>query len=142
MFKNNTSGKSEIQFDTNSIDRIAEGTHLEGKLQSSKGMRIDGTVIGSIVCEGKVVIGPKGLVEGDLDCTQADIEGTIKGNVKVKDLLELKASAILEGEIFTGKLAIEPGATFTGNCSMGGVLKGMNKPENKNQKNLVVEKTA
>lgn len=142
MFKNTQNNKSDMQFDTNSIDRIAEGTQLEGTLKSSKGMRIDGTVLGSVECEGKVVIGPKGIVEGDLDCTQADVEGTIKGNIRVKDLLELKASAVLEGEIFTGKLAIEPGASFTGNCSMGGVLKGMNKQENKNTKNLVVEKTA
>ncbi len=143
MLKNNKSvsfSSSSTSFDTNSIDRIAEGTVLEGSLTSSKGIRIDGIVKGSVRCEGKVVVGKNGVIEGEVFCQSADIEGTLRSNIQVKDILELKATSNLQGEITTGKLSIEPGATFTGNCKMGGVIKGINKEEKK--ENLVAGKTA
>lgn len=126
--------------DTNSIDRIAEGSVLEGNLNSSNGIRIDGTVKGSIRCEGKVVVGKTGVVEGEIICHSADIEGTLKSSIEVKDILELKATSNLHGEISTGKLSIEPGASFTGNCKMGGVVKGIKGEEKK--ESLEREKTA
>jgi len=143
MFKSskNSDMAEPNNFDTNAIDRIAEGTVLEGNITSSKGMRIDGTVIGSIKCEGKIVVGKNGLVEGEVFCANADIEGTIKSTLTVDDLLELKSSSSVHGEIFTGRLSIEPGATFTGNCSMGGVVKGFNKEE-KTKQSVGKEKTA
>ena len=126
--------------DTNSIDRIAEGSVLEGNLNSSKGIRIDGTVKGSVKCEGKVVVGKSGVVEGEIFCQSADIEGTLKSSIEVKDILELKATSNLHGEISTGKLSIEPGANFTGSCKMGAVVKGISSEDKK--VNLGQEKTA
>jgi cytoskeletal protein CcmA (bactofilin family) len=132
MFKNNNNmgqaGTGAV--DTNSIDRIAEGSVLEGNIASNKGIRIDGTVKGSVNCEGKVVVGIGGVVEGEIVCLSADIEGTLKSSIEVKDILELKSTSNLQGEIITGKLSIEPGATFTGSCKMGGVVKGISKEDN------------
>jgi len=131
MFKNNnsTSQSGTGVVDTNSIDRIAEGSILEGNITSTNGIRIDGIVKGSVNCEGKVVVGVGGVVEGEIICVAADIEGTLKSSIEVKDILELKATSNLQGEITTGKLSIEPGATFTGSCKMGGVVKGISKEE-------------
>ena len=126
--------------DTNSIDRIAEGSVLQGNITSTNGIRIDGTVKGSVNCDGKVVVGIGGVVEGEIVCVSADIEGTLKSSIEVKDILELKATSNLQGEIITGKLSIEPGATFTGSCKMGGVVKGISKEENSSSD--VSEKTA
>lgn len=143
MLKSNKSvsfSSTSSSFDTNAIDRIAEGTTLEGNLKSSKGIRIDGIVKGSVTCEGKVVVGKNGVIEGEVTCQSADIEGTLKSTIIVKDILELKATSNLHGEITTGKLSIEPGATFTGNCKMGGVIKGIHKEEKKEV--LAAEKTA
>ena len=135
MFKNNNSmgqaGTGVV--DTNSIDRIAEGSVLEGNITSTNGIRIDGTVKGSVNCDGKVVVGVGGVVEGEIVCLSADIEGTLKSSIEVKDILELKATSNLQGEIMTGKLSIEPGATFTGSCKMGGVVKGISKEESTKQ---------
>jgi len=142
MFKNNNgmgqSGTGVV--DTNSIDRIAEGSVLQGNITSTNGIRIDGTVKGSVNCDGKVVVGIGGVVEGEIVCVSADIEGTLKSSIEVKDILELKATSNLQGEIITGKLSIEPGATFTGSCKMGGVVKGISKEENSSSD--VSEKTA
>lgn len=145
MFKNNNSSSNSNNkhnmmnqaatsvVDTNSIDRIAEGSVLEGNIASINGIRIDGTVKGSVNCEGKVVVGVGGVVEGEIVCLSADIEGTLKSSIEVKDILELKATSNLQGEIMTGKLSIEPGATFTGSCKMGGVVKGISKEENRSK---------
>ena len=140
MFKSNQMSNSTANVvDTNSVDRIAEGSVLDGNLNSAQGIRIDGTVKGSVKCEGKVVVGKTGVVEGEIFCQAADIEGTLKSCIEVKDILELKATSHLYGEIITGKLSIEPGATFTGSCKMGGVVKGMKEEKKEAQ---VSEKTA
>lgn len=135
-----TSSTSTTVVDTNSVDRIAEGSVLEGNINSSKGVRIDGTVKGTVKCEGKVVVGLSGVVEGEIYCQAADIEGTLKSSIEVKDILELKSTSNLHGEIITGKLSIEPGATFTGNCKMGGVVKGISNEDKK--VDVAQEKTA
>jgi cytoskeletal protein CcmA (bactofilin family) len=140
MFKNNNSMGQAGAVDTNSIDRIAEGSVLEGNITSTNGIRIDGTVKGSVNCDGKVVVGIGGVVEGEIICLSADIEGTLKSSIEVKDILELKATSNLQGEIMTGKLSIEPGATFTGSCKMGGVVKGISKEDKGSQE--LVEKIA
>ena len=101
-------------------------------------LRVDGTLIGSVESTGKVVVGPTGRIEGSISCTSANVSGEVKAKLIVKDLLQLQASAKLHGEITVGKLAIEPGATFTGTCSMGGVVKELSRDERKG----LEEKTA
>ena len=69
------------------------------------------------------------MIEGEVQCQNADVESTIKAKITVEELLSLKATAKLLGEITTKKLAIEPGAIFSGNCHMGGVVKEMKHGE-------------
>ncbi len=126
-------------FDTNAIDRIAEGTTIEGSVNSSKSIRIDGKVKGSIVCAGRVVVGKTGVIEGEVDCDSADVEGTLNSTVKVKGLLELKATAIINGDSQVGKLKVDPGAEINGKLDMGGTLKSISKND---KLDSVVEKTA
>lgn len=75
-------------------------------------------VIGQMRSEGKIVIGNSGVVEGDIYCFNADFSGKVNGKADVKELLTLKASSVFLGDIITNKLAIEPGAKFSGTCSM------------------------
>ena len=94
-----------------------------GDVTSSGDIRVDGTLKGSINTKGKVVVGSTGIVEGDVVCQNADISGELKAKISVSELLALKSTAKLDGDIVTNKLAIEPGATFSGSCSMGAVIK-------------------
>jgi cytoskeletal protein CcmA (bactofilin family) len=105
-------------FDANSITTISTGTLVKGDIVSEGDFRIVGKLIGSINSKGKVVIGQSGSIEGDIICQNADIAGDIKGNVKVDNLLLLKSTSKLIGNISTAKLSIEAGAEFSGNCSM------------------------
>ncbi len=97
---------------------IAAGTTLKGDITSNGDIRIDGTLQGNIHCTAKVVIGANGVVEGDIAGQQADIMGKVKGTIHVKELLQLKGSCQVHGNIRAGKLQIEPTANFNGQCHM------------------------
>jgi len=105
--------------ETPSVNLIGNGTDIIGDISSNGDIRIDGTLTGTIKSSGKVVVGSTGKVEGEIICQNADISGEVKAHLKVFELLSLKASAIVSGDILTNKLSIEPGAVFTGACSMG-----------------------
>jgi len=105
---------------TNKINMIGVGTTIEGNISSTENIRFDGNLIGNLVTQGKVFIGQSGRINGEIRCKNCEVEGVIEGRVVVEELLSLRAVSKLYGEIKTGKLAIEPGATFTGKCDMGG----------------------
>ena len=106
-----------------SINLIGNGTVIEGDIRSNGDIRIDGSVVGNVYSKAKVVIGATGQVEGNINSQNADVSGTIKGKSTVAELLFLKASSKLNGDIVTGKLVVEVGATFTGSCNMGPLIK-------------------
>ena len=101
------------------INIICEGTHIKGDMTTLGDIRIDGTLLGNIETKGKLVIGPKGKVEGEITCNSIELSGSIKGKIVVQEILNMKSSAQIIGDIVVGKLSIESGSVFTGNCSMG-----------------------
>ena len=82
--------------------------------------RIDGVLVGKLDCKGRVIIGPQGKIEGDINCINAIIEGTFSGNIHVKELLTVKETGVVSGDIVTDKLMVQTGALFNVSCSMGG----------------------
>ena len=98
---------------------IGASTTIEGTLRSSGNVNISGTVDGNVEVEGRTMVMPGGVVEGELETTSAEVAGTVRGQVVVRERLVLKASAVIEGDIRTGKLVVEDGATFNGQCRMG-----------------------
>ena len=126
--------------ETPSVNLIGAGTVIQGDITTNGDIRIDGALTGSIAVKGKLVIGVSGSVDGEIVCQNADISGGIKGKITVSELLTLKASAKLIGDIITNKIAIEPGAIFSGSCSMGGVIKDIKGERSEKQK--LAEKTA
>lgn len=99
---------------------IAAGTVIKGDIECSGDIRIDGTLKGNVHATNKVFIGSDGMVEGDINCVHADILGKVQGKVTVKDLLNIRGKAHVKGDLFTGKLQVEPSASFNGNCHMVG----------------------
>jgi cytoskeletal protein CcmA (bactofilin family) len=87
-------------------------------VKSSGDLRIDGTLNGNLNTKGKVVIGPTGRVNGEVICKNSEVSGTVEGKITVHQLLILKVSSKIFGDIVTSKLSIEPGAIFSGNCKM------------------------
>ncbi|MFC0772847.1 bactofilin family protein [Terrimonas alba] len=103
----------------NGTTLIGAGTTLKGDISSNSDLRIDGTVIGNIQSTAKVVIGANGVVEGDITGNQADIIGKVTGNIKAKDLLQLRGDSVVTGNLYAEKLQVEPSAKFNGQCHMG-----------------------
>jgi cytoskeletal protein CcmA (bactofilin family) len=100
------------------VNLISQGTEITGDVKSTGDVRIDGMLNGNMVTKGKVVIGPTGRVKGEVECKNSEVSGLIEGKITVTQLLILKTSSKINGTIVTDKLSIEPGAIFTGNCSM------------------------
>ncbi|WP_297089155.1 polymer-forming cytoskeletal protein [uncultured Draconibacterium sp.] len=121
------------------INILGDGTTIKGDITANSDIRIDGQLVGNLEAKGRVVVGPKGKIEGKVSCNNVEIAGFIKGKVKVEELLNMKASAKIEGDIIAGKLAVEPGAVFTGTCAMGGSSAPV--AENEKQKSLYNQKS-
>ena len=105
--------------DNNTINLISIGTDIIGDIKSTGDIRIDGSLKGNLNTKGKVVIGPTGKINGEVICKNSEVSGIVEGKIIVGQLLNLKASSKILGDITTMKLSIEPGAIFTGNCKMG-----------------------
>ena len=99
-------------------NRIERSTKITGEIVSEADFRIDGTLEGTITTSGKVVIGKEGLINGNVNCAFADVEGKFSGKIEVKESLSLKSSSSVEGEVIIGKLIVESGASFNAKCSM------------------------
>jgi cytoskeletal protein CcmA (bactofilin family) len=138
MFSNNNNNMKNQTNTSSAINMIGNGTIINGDIQSKSDIRIDGILKGSVKTEGKLVVGTSGVVEGDVVCSDADISGEIKAKITVSKLLSLKSTSKLNGDIITNKLSIEPGASFSGSCSMGAVIKDIKHVEKQDKK----EKTA
>jgi cytoskeletal protein CcmA (bactofilin family) len=115
--KNTNSASSPIAL--NALNSLVQGTEIQGKVSAKSDIRIDGTIKGSLDCASKVIIGPSGYIEGQINCENAVIEGRFEGTLNVKGLLNVRKSAIINGEITTSKLIVEAGAIFNVNCHMG-----------------------
>ena len=138
MFSNNNNNMKNSNNTSSVVNMIGNGTVITGDIQSKSDIRIDGILKGSVKTEGKLVVGSTGVVEGDVVCVSADVSGEIKAKIIVSQLLSLKSTSKLNGDIITNKLSIEPGASFSGSCSMGAVIKDIKHAEKQDNK----EKTA
>ncbi len=105
------------------INIIGLGTTIEGNVDAQGDIRIDGKIIGNVVSRGKVVLGTTGIVEGNIIAKNAEVAGETTGKINIEELLVLKGTANINGDIVTSKLMVETGANFTGTCQMGAVVK-------------------
>ena len=122
MFETKPKSYTDLLGKTN---RIVEGTIINGDISSPADFRMDGHLVGNFQSKGKIVIGPAGSVKGDIICKNADIEGKFDGKIQVAEILNIKAKAIIRGEVICGKLSVEPGAEFSATCIMKTNLKSI-----------------
>jgi cytoskeletal protein CcmA (bactofilin family) len=104
---------------TTSSNTIAKGTVLEGNLETSGNIRVEGKILGNLTSSAKIALGQSSKITGDVVARNAEVEGELKGHIKVSETLILKPTALIHGDIITNKLIVESGATFNGACRMG-----------------------
>ncbi len=102
----------------NEVSRISTGTSIKGEISSPNDIRIDGCFEGRITSDGRVVVGDKAEIKGDIYCENLDFWGKLSGNLYVKDTLTLKDSSVVNGELHVKRLVVELGAHFDGSCKM------------------------
>lgn len=102
----------------NEVSRISAGTVFKGEITSPNDIRIDGTFEGKVYSKGRVVVGDKAVVKGDIICQNVDFWGKMTGNFYVKDTLSLKSGCIVDGDLHVKRLQVELDAKFNGNCKM------------------------
>ncbi len=107
-----------LETEQKQINIIGAGTSIIGDINCSGDIRIDGNLSGNLNVQGKVVIGTSGNIKGSIICKNCEVEGKIEGKISVNELLSLKSTSSILGDIITRKLGIEPGSVFTGNCKM------------------------
>ena len=100
------------------INIIGSGTTIHGDVETPGDFRLDGTIQGQFLSRQKLVVGPTGSIEGDIECKDCEVFGRVKGNILTHESLVLRESAVVVGDIRVNRLSIEPGAMFTGHCSM------------------------
>lgn len=100
------------------INMIGEGTVFEGTLRSESDVRISGRIVGKLHVGGKAIVATEGVVEGEMVATNAEVAGSVQGEIKIKELLVLKGSARIDGNIEANRLIVEEGSIFNGKCQM------------------------
>jgi cytoskeletal protein CcmA (bactofilin family) len=120
--------------ENHAINLIGTGTTIEGNINSNGDIRIDGTLKGNLSTKGKVIVGDTGKISGEVNCKNFEVEGSVDGKVNVIDLLSLRSRSKILGDINTSKLAIEPGAVFTGKCDMSGSNQNLNAAKSNESK--------
>lgn len=102
---------------TTEESRIGKGSKISGNLHFHGTVRIEGEVEGEIVCD-EVVIAEGAMVSAKITATRLTVAGTVKGEITVRQRLELLSSARLHCTINTPSLILNEGAQFDGDCRM------------------------
>ncbi len=110
---------------SNAFNSLVQGTIVEGSVHCKTDFRVDGNIKGKLFCDAKVIIGPTGVVEGEVRCQNAVIEGKFDGVIQVTELLNIRESATVTGDVTTNKLIVQSGAVFNVACTMGDSSKPM-----------------
>ncbi|MEI6760350.1 MAG: polymer-forming cytoskeletal protein [Betaproteobacteria bacterium] len=97
---------------------IAEGTQIDGHIQFSEGLRVDGIILGSVLARGDgasiLVISETGAVTGDIRADHIIINGSVTGPVHAAHLLELQPKARIQGDVQYAALEMHQGALIDG----------------------------
>ena len=97
---------------------IGDNSKIEGVLTASESTRIDGLLEGKIISQSTVIVGEHGVVRGDITAIEILVAGTVYGNLKAEERIELTETGRVLGDLVTKTLVIDEGASFKGNCTM------------------------
>lgn len=124
---------------SNSSNIIGKGTILNGDIETFGNLRIEGKIVGNIKTKSKIALGQSSQIEGNILAQNAEIAGGVKGKVEVTDILILKPTAVINGDIITNKIIVESGATFNGGCKMGNASKEIRIGDNGQARSIRTE---
>jgi cytoskeletal protein CcmA (bactofilin family) len=92
-------------------------SEISGNINTNSSIRIDGKLLGNLNTAQKLVVGNSGVILGTVHCQNAQIEGTIEGDINVQEVIDLRSGAKIKGDILSTKIILED------NCQIQGKLK-------------------
>lgn len=107
-----------MEQNVNEVSRVSTGSVIKGEIYSPNDIRIDGTFEGKLKSDGRVVVGEKAVINGVIICENLDFQGTMTGQIFVRDSLSLKNGCKVNGDLHIRRLTVELDAMFDGNCKM------------------------
>lgn len=99
---------------------LDEGAEFDGTMKFRGSFRIDGDFKGKIEADAVLIIGPKGKVEAEIDVSHVVINGSITGNIRAAEKVEVNREGRVTGTINTPKLIVEEGAFLDAQCQTSG----------------------
>ncbi len=109
---------------------IAEGTQIEGHVHFVDGLRVDGDVTGNVRADATkgsiLVVSESAHIVGEVEADHIIINGSVKGPVHAREMLELQPKARIEGDVHYAALEMHQGALITG--LLRPILAGEEKP--------------
>ncbi|MBI2816355.1 MAG: polymer-forming cytoskeletal protein [Acidobacteria bacterium] len=118
----------------NSKAHIGRSVHIKGELSGSEDLQIDGTVEGSIeLRDHHIMIGSTGKVQANINAKKVVIFGSVKGNIRAADAVEIRRTGSLMGDLIVAGVSIEEGAYFKGSIDIQRPSHTESRPELKGQ---------
>ncbi len=137
MFNKTDDKNSELEM--NSHNTIGAGTIIKGEIIIEGNVRIDGTIEGNVSSKGRIVLGKSGSIIGEVECQSSSIAGEIKGKFITHDLISLKSSAKVEGDVYYGKIEVDKGAVLNGSLFSKNAPSSINNSKKSDHKKIVKE---
>lgn len=101
-----------------SISLLSKSVRIEGEIQGSENLHVEGYLKGSVALSGDIFIGNSGVVEADVEAKNIIIQGAVNGNVKAHHQLEIHPTGKLVGDCSAASIDIKEGAVFEGRSNM------------------------
>lgn len=116
------------------LNLLSEGIVVEGDIQATRDIRIDGTLVGTVRTDGRLILGPVSRVTGRITSPNIDIFGSVEGDIISTGAVVLRAKSKVKGTISTVTMIVESGAVFDGECHMTVKAKEVARPETVDKK--------
>jgi cytoskeletal protein CcmA (bactofilin family) len=97
---------------------VDAGCTIRGELEFETYFRVDGRIEGTVRSNAELVVGERGVVEGELEVGRCVIGGEVRGTIQATELVLLHATAKVWADIQTPSLVMEDGALLEGSVKM------------------------
>jgi cytoskeletal protein CcmA (bactofilin family) len=102
-----------IRLSVSSISRLGASLHVKGEISGSEDLHVEGSVEGPIRLGGRnLTVGASAKLTGDIEAREVVVYGSVKGNLHAHDRIEIKKDGSIVGDLTTGRILIEDGASF------------------------------
>jgi cytoskeletal protein CcmA (bactofilin family) len=113
-----------------SDSRIGAGLKIRGEITGTSDMYIDGDVQGKVrVGSGRLTVGTGGKVQADIEAREIFVNGSVIGNLKATDRVQLGSTGTVQGSVVTPRIGIDDGARLRGNVETASASQASSKPE-------------